>query len=107
MSIYGNLEFIDRQYTPRPDEVILLYRVEPARGISLARAAEFIAGESSIGTWTTIQTMNEAHPETARLPAGHEALARRDRLSGTPLRTRQPAGPAQQHRRQHLRHERP
>ncbi len=59
MSRYGNLEFINTKYRPGPRDVILSHRVAPARGVSLARAAEYIAGESSIGTWTRVTTMNE------------------------------------------------
>ncbi len=66
MTIYGNLDFIDKQYTPKKDEVLLLYRVTPAKGVSLARAAEYIAGESSIGTWTKIQTMNPTIARTLK-----------------------------------------
>jgi len=66
MSIYGNLDFIDRHYVPGKHDVILSYIVTPQRGTSLARAAEYIAGESSIGTWTKIATMNPTIARTLR-----------------------------------------
>jgi ribulose-bisphosphate carboxylase large chain len=52
------LEYIDLKYKPGKDEVICEYYVEPNK-ISLKKACEHIAGESSIGTWTTIATMNK------------------------------------------------
>jgi ribulose-bisphosphate carboxylase large chain len=55
------LNYIDRKYTPTPDDLVAEYYVEP-NGVSLERAAEQVAAESSIGTWTTISTMN---PEIA------------------------------------------
>lgn len=63
MAIYGNLEFIDKGYKPKQTDVILLYTLTPAKGLSLSRVAEMVAGESSIGTWTKINTMN---PKIAR-----------------------------------------
>lgn len=66
MSIYGNLDFIDKHYTPTKTDVILDYTVTPLRGTTLARAAEYIAGESSIGTWTKIQTMNPTIAQTLK-----------------------------------------
>jgi ribulose-bisphosphate carboxylase large chain len=52
------LEYINLGYKPKKDEVICEYFVEP-NGISLEEACENIAAESSIGTWTTIATMNK------------------------------------------------
>lgn len=66
MSIYGNLDFIDLKYRPTESDVILDYKIIPAKGVSVGRAAEFIAGESSIGTWTKIQTMNPVIAQTLK-----------------------------------------
>ncbi len=66
MSIYGNLDFIDLHYTPQETDVVLDYLVTPEKGTTVARAAEYIAGESSIGTWTKIQTMNPVIAKTLR-----------------------------------------
>lgn len=46
-------EYIKRGYKPK-DDLICLFRIEPAKGISVEKAAESIAGESSIGTWTEV-----------------------------------------------------
>ena len=51
------LDYIDLKYKPSPDDVICEYYVEPNK-VSIHEAAENIAGESSIGTWTNISTMN-------------------------------------------------
>jgi len=52
------LEYIDRNYKPTKKDLICEYYLEP-EGVSFEVAAENIAGESSIGTWTDISTMNE------------------------------------------------
>lgn len=52
------LDYIDLKYKPNKDDLVCEFYVEP-NGISIKKAAEQIAAESSIGTWTTISTMNE------------------------------------------------
>lgn len=52
------LKYIDRSYEPDSNDLVAEYRVEPNK-ISIEQACEKIAGESSIGTWTTISTMNK------------------------------------------------
>lgn len=68
MSIYGNLEFVDLKYKPKKTDVVVQYRAEPQKGLKLSRLCEYLAGESSIGTWTKIQTMN---PRVARTLKPH------------------------------------
>ena len=58
MAFYGSLEFIDLKYKPKKTDLVVEYHAHPKKGISLAKLCEFLAGESSIGTWTTISTMN-------------------------------------------------
>ncbi len=58
MAVYGSLEFVDLKYKPKKTDLVVEYHAHPAKGISLAQLCEYIAGESSIGTWTTISTMN-------------------------------------------------
>ncbi|MBW2999389.1 type III ribulose-bisphosphate carboxylase, partial [Candidatus Woesearchaeota archaeon] len=48
------------KYRPQKNDVICEYYVEPGLGLSLEKACQHIAGESSIGTWTTISTMSPA-----------------------------------------------
>ncbi|MBD3249003.1 type III ribulose-bisphosphate carboxylase [Candidatus Woesearchaeota archaeon] len=57
-----NLEYIDLKYKPKQWDVVAKFFVEP-NDISLKKACEHIAAESSIGTWTDIATMN---PRIAR-----------------------------------------
>jgi ribulose-bisphosphate carboxylase large chain len=71
MSIYGNLDFVDRHYKPKSSEVVLDYLVTPIKSTKLERAAEYIAGESSIGTWTKIQTMNPVIAKTLKPTVFH------------------------------------
>jgi len=49
--------YINLNYEPEKNDLICLFRVEPAKGISFEKAAEAIASESSIGTWTEVKTM--------------------------------------------------
>ena len=46
--------FVDKSYTPKPDDVIVTFRVTPAEGFTVEDAAGGIAAESSTGTWTTL-----------------------------------------------------
>ena len=50
--------YIDLSYEPSRNDLIAEYYVEPNR-VSLEEAAENIAKESSIGTWTSISTMKD------------------------------------------------
>ena len=52
------LSYIDTSYTPTKNDLVCEYSVQPAKGISFETAAQNIAGETSIGTWTDISTMN-------------------------------------------------
>ncbi len=52
------LEYINQRYKPKKNDLVAEYYLEPNR-ISLKKAAEHIAGESSIGTWTHVATMNK------------------------------------------------
>lgn len=60
------LDFVDLGYKPSDDDLIALFRVEPALGMSIEEAVGRVASESSIGTWTTLTTMT---PEKRRLMA--------------------------------------
>ncbi|RLG41132.1 MAG: type III ribulose-bisphosphate carboxylase [Thermoproteota archaeon] len=47
--------FIKKDYVPNPDEdVIVSFRVKPAKGFTVEDAAGAVAAESSVGTWTTL-----------------------------------------------------
>ena len=47
------LDFIDLDYKPK-DDIVCLFRIEPSPGEKLDEAANSIALESSIGTWTYV-----------------------------------------------------
>ena len=51
------LHYINRSYKPSRNDLVVKYFLEPNK-VSFEKAAENIALESSIGTWTTISTMN-------------------------------------------------
>ncbi len=50
------LDFVKLDYRPTDNDVIVLFRVEPAEGFSIESAAGRVASESSVGTWTTLST---------------------------------------------------
>ncbi|MFH0977896.1 MAG: type III ribulose-bisphosphate carboxylase [Candidatus Woesearchaeota archaeon] len=52
------LEYIDLKYKPGSDDLLCEYYIEP-NGMSIEKASEHIAAESSIGTWTDLSTMNK------------------------------------------------
>jgi len=47
------LDFIDLKYKPRND-LICLFRINPARNLSVKECANTVALESSVGTWTDV-----------------------------------------------------
>lgn len=50
-------DFIDLKYVPSPDDLICLFKVQPATGFTIRDAAGRVASESSVGTWTEVTTM--------------------------------------------------
>lgn len=60
------LDFVDLGYRPKDEDLLVLFRVEPASDISMEEAIGRVASESSIGTWTTLTTMS---PEKRQLMA--------------------------------------
>ena len=59
------LEYIDLNYDPGDNEIVAEYYMEPS-SVSFKNAAEQLAAESSIGTWTTISTMNKEIADNLR-----------------------------------------
>ncbi len=49
--------FINLKYRPKKTDVVLQYKITPAKGYDLRKVADMVAGESSIGTWTDVETM--------------------------------------------------
>ena len=52
-------KFIDLKYKPKKTDVVCQYKITPAKGYTLKKVAEEVAGESSIGTWTAVKTMDK------------------------------------------------
>ena len=50
-------EFIDTTFQPGKNDLLCLFRVEPAPGFTVEDAAGRVASESSVGTWTQLTTM--------------------------------------------------
>jgi len=48
--------YVDAKYKPGRNDLVCEFRVEPAAGIGFRKAAEAIAGESSIGTWVEVKS---------------------------------------------------
>lgn len=51
------MSYVDLKYRPSKDDIICKYYLEP-NNISLDKACEHIAAESSIGTWTSLTTLD-------------------------------------------------
>ncbi len=60
------MAYIDFNYIPKDDDLLVIYYFEPKDGVSFEEAAEAIAGESSVGTWTDVTTMKEEIKEKLR-----------------------------------------
>jgi len=56
----SQLSYVDPRYKPGQSDLICEYYVRPAAGVTLRQAADAIACESSIGTWTDIGTMSKS-----------------------------------------------
>jgi len=50
-------DFVNQAYRPTPDDLLCLFKVEPASGFTIEDAAGRVASESSVGTWTEVTTM--------------------------------------------------
>lgn len=55
--------FIDLHYKPDKDDLIVEFYIEPNR-VDIYKAANAVAGESSIGTWTDVKTMEKRIAKT-------------------------------------------
>jgi len=55
---YSYKNFVDLKYRPSKTDVVCQYKITPRRGIKFRDAASTVAGESSVGTWTEVETMN-------------------------------------------------
>ncbi len=54
---YKYQDFINLKYKPKTTDLIMQYKITPAKGRKLKEVASMVAGESSVGTWTDIKTM--------------------------------------------------
>jgi ribulose-bisphosphate carboxylase large chain len=51
--------FIDLKYKPKNTDLICQFKITPAKGYSFNEVCSITAGESSVGTWTDISTVNK------------------------------------------------
>jgi ribulose-bisphosphate carboxylase large chain len=51
------LDFVKKDYKPKDNELITIFRITPAEGMSIEDAVGRVASESSVGTWTTLYTL--------------------------------------------------
>ena len=51
--------FIDLKYKPTADDLICQFKITPSRGYSFKEVCSITAGESSVGTWTDLTTINK------------------------------------------------
>ena len=56
---YKYKSFVDLKYKPKDTDIVCQFRVIPkSKKYNLKEIASIVAGESSIGTWTEVKTMN-------------------------------------------------
>jgi len=55
MAFYAG-HYVDKNYRPKPTDLVCTFRLKPAAGVSIEEAAGAVAGESSVGTWTEVST---------------------------------------------------
>ena len=51
--------FIDLKYKPKKTDLICQFKITPAKNYSFREACSITAGESSVGTWTELTTVNK------------------------------------------------
>ena len=54
------LDFVKQGKIPSDDELLVLFRLTPDAGFSIEEAAGRVASESSVGTWTTLTTVDQS-----------------------------------------------
>jgi ribulose-bisphosphate carboxylase large chain len=70
------LDFVKKDYKPRNDEIIAVFRITPSEEISIEDAVGRVASESSVGTWTTLYSLP---PRIRELMAkGYEIISLND-----------------------------
>jgi ribulose-bisphosphate carboxylase large chain len=51
--------FIDLKYKPKSTDILCQFKITPAKGYNFREVCSITAGESSVGTWTEISTVNK------------------------------------------------
>jgi ribulose-bisphosphate carboxylase large chain len=54
---YKYQDFVNLRYKPKKTDLIMQYRIIPAKKRKFKEVASMVAGESSVGTWTDVKTM--------------------------------------------------
>lgn len=54
---YKYKSFVDLEYKPKKTDLLMQYKITPAKGWKFKDVASMVAGESSVGTWTEVKTM--------------------------------------------------
>jgi ribulose-bisphosphate carboxylase large chain len=55
----GYKSFIELKYKPKKTDLICQFKVTPSKGYNFKDVVSMVAGESSVGTWTDVKTMNK------------------------------------------------
>jgi ribulose-bisphosphate carboxylase large chain len=51
--------FINLKYKPKKTDVVCQYKITPSKGYTFREVCSITAGESSVGTWTDLKTVNK------------------------------------------------
>ena len=52
-------DFVDLGHRPKQNDLVCLFKVHPAKGMSMENAMGRIASESSNGTWAELTTLKD------------------------------------------------
>lgn len=67
--------FLQPGYKPK-DDIVCLFRIVPAKGVRMLEAAENVALESSVGTWTNVKAPKRIEKLNAKVFSIHRNLVR-------------------------------
>jgi len=60
-------EFVDFNYKPTNKDLVCLFKIVPEKGLDMKKAANTVALESSVGTWTEVKKMDYAEKLKAKV----------------------------------------
>jgi len=66
MGQYESIDFVNKKYKPTTKDLLCEFYAEPIKGLPFHKLCNHLAGESSIGTWTEVTTINKRIKRTLK-----------------------------------------